>query len=310
MRSSFRHVAVLCIAVAALVIPAAGASAATPSRTAGTKSLAVVTTPSCGGVSVAKPGGGTWKCTFDDEFDATTGDASSVDPSKWVAQTTAASGFTAGPVCFENSPNNISVANGALNLTVRKEASTQCAGTKYATPYSAGELMTYGKFNQAYGRWQIRAKFPSFKGAGLQTSLWLWPQNQFKYGNAWPESGEIDMVEEYSYYNYLGIPYIHYVPSSLDTHVTNTRCTINVGQFNTYTLVWTASTLTITFNNNTTPCIVDTWKPGMGLLSPAPFDQPFFMSLTQGLGIQSNAFNASTTQLPATTQVDYVRVWS
>jgi hypothetical protein len=42
--------------------------------------------------------------------------------------------------------------------------------------------------------------------------------------------------------------------------------------------------------------------------SPAPFDQPFFLSLTQALGVGTNSPTAST-PLPATTLVDYVRVW-
>ena len=42
---------------------------------------------------------------------------------------------------------------------------------------------------------------------------------------------------------------------------------------------------------------------------PKPFDQPFMLSLTQALGIDSNAFVDGTTPLPATTTVDYVRIW-
>ena len=38
-------------------------------------------------------------------------------------------------------------------------------------------------------------------------------------------------------------------------------------------------------------------------------DQPFIVSLTQALGVGTNAFDPSTTPLPATTQIDYVRVW-
>jgi hypothetical protein len=43
--------------------------------------------------------------------------------------------------------------------------------------------------------------------------------------------------------------------------------------------------------------------------SPAPFDQPFFILLTQALGVGTNQFDPATTPLPATTSVDYVRVW-
>src|ERR1041384_3684457 len=75
------------------------------------------TGPTCGGVTVTKPDGSAWKCTFTDEFNGT-----ALDTSKWVVQTTAASGFHNGPECFVNSPNNISEANGVLSLTARREA--------------------------------------------------------------------------------------------------------------------------------------------------------------------------------------------
>jgi hypothetical protein len=55
-------------------------------------------------------------------------------------------------------------------------------------------------------------------------------------------------------------------------------------------------------------CLVDNWNP-TGMVKPAPFDQPFMVALTQALGINTNAFSPASTPLPATTQVDYVRVW-
>jgi hypothetical protein len=45
------------------------------------------------------------------------------------------------------------------------------------------------------------------------------------------------------------------------------------------------------------------------LAAPAPFDQPFFLALTQMLGVGSNVFVDGTTPLPANTEVDYVRIW-
>jgi hypothetical protein len=45
------------------------------------------------------------------------------------------------------------------------------------------------------------------------------------------------------------------------------------------------------------------------LVGSQPFDQPFMVVLTQALGITTNEFDPATTPLPATTQVDYVRVW-
>ena len=85
-------------------------------------------TPICGGeVPPSKPGGGSWTCTFDDEFDASTGDANALDTSWWVPQVTATSGYATGPLgseaCYENSPNNISVSGGALRPPSRAGAS-------------------------------------------------------------------------------------------------------------------------------------------------------------------------------------------
>jgi hypothetical protein len=80
--------------------------------------------------------------------------------------------------------------------------------------------------------------------------------------------------------------------------------------FNTYTVAWQPGRITLYINNTT--CLVDTYQPAGGLASPAPFDQPFFLALTQGLGVtlsnSDNATNAST-KIPATTVLDYVRIW-
>ena len=42
---------------------------------------------------------------------------------------------------------------------------------------------------------------------------------------------------------------------------------------------------------------------------PTPFNERFYICLTQALGIGTNEFTPGTTPLPATTSVDCVRVW-
>jgi beta-glucanase (GH16 family) len=272
----------------------------------------------CGGESLApKPGGGAWTCTFDDEFDASTGDPTALNTSWWVPQVTATSGYTTGPLgseaCYVNSANNISVSGGALHLTVRKEAAPFTCGL-FTTQYTAGMVSTYTNFNQTYGRFEVRALLPQTTAAGLQETLWLWPINHTLYGATWPDSGEVDFSEFYSDYSSLDIPYIHYnyspstVSATTNTNtVTATNCQITLSQYNDYAVVWTPGSFTITINGNT--CLVDNYVPDDGLTSPEPFDQPFFIALTQALGINANAFNPATTPLPATTSIDYVRVW-
>jgi beta-glucanase (GH16 family) len=272
------------------------------------------TSSGCGGEALAaKPDGTQWTCSFDDEFDSTTGDASSLNTSWWTPQVSATSGYATGwpsVACYVNSPNNISVSGGALRLTVRKESSPfSCGG--YTTQYTSGMVSTYAHFNQTYGRFEVRAQLPPVTAAGLQETLWLWPVNSSLYGS-WPGSGEIDFSEFYSQYSNLDIPYLHYnydkttTNKTTNTNVVTNYCQIQLSQYNNYAVTWSPGSFTITINGN--KCLVDNYVPTNGLVSPAPFNQPFFIALTQALGVGTNALTTST-PLPATTSVDYVRVW-
>lgn len=269
---------------------------------------------SCGGeVPAPKPGGGAWTCSFDDEFDSSTGDASSLNRSVWTPQQTATSGFTTGQypyyVCYVDSPNNVSVSGGALHLTVRLEsAPVNCGG--YPDYLTGGMVSSAYSFSQTYGRFEVRAQLPATTVAGLQETLWLWPVNDTLFGS-WPASGEVDFSEFYSQYSNLDVPYIHYDyntsnPATNTNTVTAYNCQISVGQYNDYAVVWSPGTFTITVNGQN--CLTDNYVPD-NVASPAPFNQPFFIALTQALGVGSNAYNPYTTPLPATTSIDYVRVW-
>jgi beta-glucanase (GH16 family) len=146
---------------------------------------------------------------------------------------------------------------------------------------------------------------------GLQETFWLWPVDAQHYGS-WPRSGEIDFAEFFGDYPDRVIPYIHYAYASSDpstnTNVVtnNTSCKIEASAFNTYDVEWEPGTITVGYNGTT--CLTDHYVPNGGLTSPQPFDQPFFVALTQALGVAPNPASA-TTPLPATTSVDYVRVW-
>jgi beta-glucanase (GH16 family) len=280
--------------------------------------LAVVATGAasapCGG-TLPKAGGGTWVCTFSDEF---TGSA--LDPRKWTALTTQATGYRAGDSCFVNSPSNVAVSAGALHLTVRKTVPFTChtGHGDVTTTQTAANVASIDKFSQTYGRFAVRAKFPATTIAGLQASLWLWPQS-YTYGMLWPLSGEIDIAEEYSIHPDRAIPYVHYLfdPATVDlktnTNVTtNNNCLVtNVGAYHQYAVEWTPTSMTITFDGKT--CLVNHWLAVGSLLTPllgsAPFNQPFFLALTQAVGDGTNAYQPGTTPLPGTTTIDWVRVW-
>jgi beta-glucanase (GH16 family) len=257
----------------------------------------------CGGQPATGVDGQQWQCTFDDEFNGT-----ALDSTKWIAQQTANSGYHSGLECFEDSPDNVSVSGGTLNLTVEQVPSSfVCpAVPSYPTQYTSGMVSTYQRFTQTYGLFEVRAKVSAATTQGLQTSFWLYPAN-LTYG-AWPASGEIDIAELFSQYPKLAIPTMHYNDSWEDPDATDDNCLIgDPGQFHTYALEWTPQSMTFLYDGQT--CLVDHWISASPLVHPEPFNQPFYICLTQALGIGSNLFLPGTTPLPATTSVDWVRVW-
>jgi beta-glucanase (GH16 family) len=312
---SLARTGAIALAIGALIATAtatvqATATPATPAAPAApaANTSAAVNAPAmpCGGLVIAKTAGGYWTCSFDDNFNGR-----SLDATKWTVQQTANSGYHSGAECFVDRSANTSVANGVLSLTVRKESApftcTDPLGD-YRTQYTSGMVSTWGKFTQAYGRFEVRAKLPAAKIRGLQESFWLWPADATKYGPSWPMSGEIDIAEVYSQYPDRAVPYIHYVPASLDASVTNNYCLISdITKFHSYVAEWTPSEITVIYDGHT--CMVHRWNPALPLVGSQPFDQPFMVVLTQALGITTNEFDPATTPLPATTQVDYVRVW-
>ena len=328
-RSRRRTAAAVCtLAVAAVAAVLAGCSSPGTTSSAGSASVLVPGTDAtggmptgtgstgaggpCGGQPTVVVDGSTWDCVFDSEFSGT-----SLNSAQWAPVTTAASGYTAGPVaCYVDSPANISVGGGYLSLTARAESAPFTCHSPlgdFSTQYTSGTVATAGRFSLTYGRVDVRAKVPATAVPGLQSSFWLFPATQKVYGH-WPTSGEIDIAETYSQYPGVAIPYIHYsydastTNASTDTNVvTAYDCAIDPDAFNDYVVEWTTSAITMEYDGRR--CLVDHWVPAAPLSHPQPFDLPFFLNLTQALGVGTNRFDPSSTPLPATTEVQYVRVW-
>jgi hypothetical protein len=257
----------------------------------------------CGGMPTVKwPGGGTWRCTFSDDFDGP-----GIDLTKWQVLTTRVTAYHSGVECFVNHRSNVSMGNGLLHLVVRRLAkpfTCQSPAGDYVTRYTSGTVTTGKRFDQTYGRFEVRARFLGARVPGLHGAIWLWPSAQ-TYGAA---SGEIDIAERYSRYPDRVIPFVHYVSHGKDPTVTNNDCQVKRPErFHTYAAQWTPAAITVTFDGRV--CMSTGWDQAAPLRNPAPFDRPFYVNLTQALGIGTNAFDPRTTPLPASMQVDHVYVW-
>jgi beta-glucanase (GH16 family) len=285
------------------VLMMAGLGQASPRPDAGPGAAAARTSePTCGGVRPLKQTGGRYRCTFTDDFNG-----SALDTSKWIVQETAWSGMSAASSgCYVNSPDNISVSGGAAHLTARQEpAPFVCKNPygDYVSQSTVATIATARRFTQAFGRFEFRARFPATTVQGLHSALWLYPA-QHTYGR-WPNSGEIDVAEWWSARSGYVIPSVHYQgePAPWSSGL----CTMtDPWQWHRYAVEWTQTSVRFLYDDKV--CFEHSWTPDAPLVAPQPFDQPFYLVLTQAFGADWNAVTPETPST-GTLQVDWVRAW-
>jgi beta-glucanase (GH16 family) len=292
-RARVRNVLLAVIGATAVAVPVALGPVGSAT---GATVAASVAAPNCGTAVYLRPNGTRYQCVFADYFSGT-----SLDTSKWQVLSTAANHLGNKPDCWMNSRNNILESNGVLRLITRTGLAPFTCGSgssAYTATSTSATVSTMGKFNLRLGRVEVRAKFPFSKQHGLQTSLWMWPTNGAKL---LPPPTEIDFAEWYSQWYDRVIPYLHNTLALIaPKSATNDYCMVdNVGAWHTYVLDWTAGRITISYDGKT--CLVNN--------AAGNFNQPFFLLLTQMLGVGKNSPTAATPKV-ATAQFDYVRMWS
>ena len=185
------------------------------------------------------------------------------------------------------------VKNGTLRITALKENGKIYSGRVYAKV----------KSGWTYGYIEASIKLP--KGKGTWPAFWMMPVN-FR---SWPADGEIDIMEEVGYHP-------DYVSSSLHanahvhsngTQITHEmKCPGAEGEFHTYAILWTAKNIT-TYVDGQVQLSYD--NRGLGR-DDWPYDDPFYVifNLAWG-GDWGGAQGVDESALPATMEVDYVRVF-
>jgi beta-glucanase (GH16 family) len=261
--------------------------------------------PTCGGVRPQKPGGGLYTCTFTDDFDQ-----KELDASKWTAVATSDFGFTTGlgvlsPDCYLRDPRNVGIRDGVLRLTslvLAKPITCRTPHGSFRTRDTSGTVTTADKFDQTYGRFEFRARFPSNATSDYDSALWMYPSVQ-TYGK-WPKSGEIDIAEWFGdgWGTNPVFPSLRY-GGYKSAETTGRDCKVPTAgtAFNTYAVVWTETTLSYYYNDKM--CFQHSWKPAAPLSPPKPFDHPFALVMTQTTGW----FKPAGTTV--TLEVDWVRAW-
>ncbi|MEV4641527.1 family 16 glycosylhydrolase [Actinoplanes sp. NPDC049548] len=243
--------------------------------------------------AAAAIGGITWS----DEFNGAAG--TSVDPAKWKFDIGGSGWGNNEQQYYTNSTNNVRQdGQGHLAITARREnpANYQC---HYGTcQYTSGRILTADKFSQTYGRFEASIKIP--KGQGIWPAFWMLG------GNSWPNTGEIDIMENVGNAPNTVYGTVHGPGYSGAEGIGGNR-TIGAplgDAFHTYRVDWSPN-LIVWYLDGTeyfrvTPSNLggDQWV----------FDHNFFMILNVAVGGYWPGYPDGTTQFPQTMLVDYVRV--
>ncbi len=184
------------------------------------------------------------------------------------------------------------VNNGILSILCKK-----ISGKVYSIRMNTSNSWKYGYF-------EARLKLPT--GKGTWPAFWMMPKNY----TAWPDDGEIDIMEEVGYHP-------NYVSSSIHcksyNHTLGTQKTKETlvstaqNEFHVYALEWTEDFIRtyvdgkelFYFQNDKTGN-KDTW----------PFNAPFYIKLNLAWGGNwGGAEGVDESALPTTYEIDYVRVF-
>lgn len=185
------------------------------------------------------------------------------------------------------------VSGGTLKINLMKDGEDIKSARIYAERNTGWQ----------YGYIEARIKLPA--GKGTWPAFWMMPVNY----TSWPADGEIDIMEHVGYNQNVVHSTIHcnkYNNTGTAIETASRSVATATSEFHTYACEWTAEALTfyvdgeelLTYANDGTG--KDAW----------PFDAPFYVILNLAWGGDwGGQQGVDETCLPATLEVDYVRVF-
>ncbi|CAM3602756.1 MULTISPECIES: family 16 glycosylhydrolase [Paenibacillus] len=214
---------------------------------------------------------------------------------------------------YTNSAQNVFVQDGKLNIRALNEPKSFPQDPNRYAQFSSGKINTKDHFSLKYGRVDFRAKLPT--GNGIWPALWMLPQDNV-YGT-WASSGEIDVMEARGRLPGVTSGAVHFGGQwptnrhlSGEYHFPEGQTFAN--DYHVYSVVWEEDNIKWYVDGKFFFKVTrDQWYSAAAPNNPnAPFDQPFYLIMNLAIG---GTFDGGRTpdpsDIPATMQVDYVRVY-
>lgn len=197
---------------------------------------------------------------------------------------------------YTDRTENVEVRNGMLLITARRE-------NFEGSSYTSARMITKGKFEQTYGRFEARMRLPY--GQGMWPAFWMLGADIDT--NPWPGAGEIDIMEYRGQEPTVVLGSVHGPGYSGGNAVTKRYDLLNdrfdTG-FHVFGIEWGEDYVNYYVDdvlyNQITPDDVDgEWV----------FDKPFYLLINLAVGGSFVGSPNSETVFPQTMLVDYVRVY-
>lgn len=197
---------------------------------------------------------------------------------------------------YTNSINNVSVADGKLTITAKKENMNGIA-------YTSTRLVSRNKLDVLYGRIEVKAKLPT--GKGTWPAIWMLPTDR-AYGD-WPKSGEIDIMEHVGY-DQNNVHFTTHTEAyyfKINTQKSSTKLIPDASTaFHAYRVDWTPYAIRGYYDNNLVFEFVNEGKT----YKEWPFDKRFHLLLNIAVGGDwGGAKGIDDSIFPQKMEIDYVR---
>jgi beta-glucanase (GH16 family) len=240
------------------------------------------------------------RLVWNDEFSG-----NALDTRKWRYDTSRnKQGWYNGERQYYSAGENLGVANGVLTIEARHEKLDprrfrDLGGQDYTSAkiFSTGAGWTYGFF-------EVRAKLPCARGTW--PAIWMLPVAM----KAWPDDGEIDIMEQVGAEPNLVYASLH---TKLFNHMIHTQRSAqklvpsSCSAFHVYQLDWRPDSITIGVDGKGILRVLNNRPGGKGAW---PFFTPFKIILNLAIGGDwAAAKGIDNAAMPQRMQVDYVRIW-
>jgi len=248
-----------------------------------------------------------WTLAWADEFNGPAGAA--VDSAKWGFDVGGGGWGNRELEYYTDSTRNAST-DGAGNLrivAIKETLARKAARCWYGQcQYTSARLLTKGRFQQTYGRFEARLKIPY--GQGIWPAFWMLGANIDPAG--WPACGEIDIMENIGREPAVVHGTLH-GPGYSGAAGVGAPYSLTTGQrfaddFHTFAVEWEPGAIRWYVDNQLYQTRTSADLPAG---SAWVFDHPFFMILNVAVGGNWPGSPDATTTFPQTMLVDYVRVY-